>query len=164
MTHGDRAPETVVAEFRANGAVLAFPSILLVATAAAAGTLVFRLPESWMRWSALGGGALLVLVAFVVPLIRWLSRRYVVTTRRTIIREGVFSRSRREVLHSRVLEVTVRRSAGQAIIGSGDVVLEFGGGRSAVLRGVRSPGLVQGAISDLVDAQRVERDGRFPTA
>src|SRR5690606_40127207 len=94
---------------------------------------------------------------FVVPLWFWASRRYTVTTRRTILRDGMVVRRRREILHARVVEVAMRRSPAQTFAGSGDVVLEMGGGHNAVLHSVRAPGLVQAAITDLVEEQRADR-------
>lgn len=136
--------------------MLLLPSLILVAVAAALGFLVFRLDEDWQRWTALGVAAFLILVGFVLPLAAWLSRKYTVTTRRTIIREGLFARSRREILHSKVVEVRLRRGPGQLLVGSGSIVLVLGGGGDAVLRGLRGPRLVQEALTDLVEAQREE--------
>jgi len=160
VTLPDRDPETVVAELRPNLARLVLPAIVLVAVAGAAAFFGFRLTEPWQRWLVFGGGALVVLLAFVLPLWHWASRRYTVTTRRTILRDGMLVRRRREVLHARVLEVALHRSPLQAFAGSGDVVLELGGGHAARLRSVRSPGLVQAALGDLIEAQRAEREFR----
>jgi len=160
VTLTDRDPETVVAELRPNVASLILPAILLVAAVAALGFFGFRLPEAWQRWAILGGAGLVVVFGFVLPLWFWASRRYTVTTRRTILRDGMVVRRRREVLHARVIEVVLLRSPAQRFAGSGDVVLELGGDHSAVLRSVRAPGLVQAAIMDLVDAERADREFR----
>jgi len=145
-----------VADLRSNAIVLVIPSLLLVTVTAALGFVFFRLPEDWQRWSAVGAAACIILVGFVLPLTAWLSRRYTVTTRRTILRDGLVRRSRREILHAKVVEVRLERHPGQALAGSGHVILDLGQGGQAVLRGVRSPRLVQEALTDLVEAQREE--------
>jgi len=150
----EREPEVIVAELRPSAGVLVVPSLLLIAAAAAVGYFAFRLEVPWQRWGVIGGGVLVFLFGFLLPLWAWAARRITITTRRTVLRRGMFAHHRREVLHSRVLEVALHRSAAQRIAGSGDVRLELGQGQSAVLRGVRSPRLVQAALSDLVDAQR----------
>lgn len=150
----------VVAELRPNIGSLLLPTILLIAAVAAVAFFGLRLSEPWQQWAVGGGAALVVVFGFVVPLWFWASRRYTVTTRRTIVREGMVVRRRREILHARVVEVAMRRSPGQTFAGSGDVVLEMGGGHSAVLRSVRAPGLVQAAITDLVEEQRADREHR----
>ncbi len=156
----DREPEVIVAELRPGAGVLVLPSVLLVLVAAALGFFLFRLPDGWPRWAALAGAVLLVLLGFVLPIWAWASRRYTITTRRTILRAGLVARSRREVLHARVLEVDLDRRAGQRLGGTGDVTLELGQGRAAVLRNIRSPRLVQEALTDLVEAQRHEAAAR----
>ena len=95
MTLGERDPEAKVADLRSNALVLAIPSLLLLVVAAALGFVLFRLPEEWQRWTAIGVAAFVILVGFVLPLAAWLARRYTVTTRRTIIRDGLVWRSRR---------------------------------------------------------------------
>jgi len=150
----------VVAELRPSIGSLVLPTILLIAAVSAIAFFGLRLTEPWQQWAVGGGAALVVVFGFVVPLWHWASRRYTVTTRRTILRDGMVVRRRREILHARVVEVAMRRTPGQAFAGSGDVVLEMGGGHSAVLRSVRAPGLVQAAITDLVEEQRADREYR----
>lgn len=159
MTLSDRDPESVVAEFRSNVARLALPALLLVAAVAAVAFFGFRIEGIW-RWVLVGGGGVVVVLCFVVPLWHWASRRYTITTRRTILREGMVVHRRREILHASVVEVAMRRTPGQAFGGSGDVILELGGGHSATLRSIRTPALVQAALVDLVDAQRADREYR----
>jgi len=155
VSTGGREPETIVAELRPSTGALVLPSIVLIAAAAAVGYFVLRL-DGWQRWTLIGGAALLVLLCFVLPLWAWSARRYTITTRRTVIREGMIARRRREVLHVRVIEVALHRSGAQRLAGSGDVLLELGQGRTAALRGIRSPRLVQEALTDLVEARREE--------
>ena len=50
----------------------------------------------------------LVLFGGAVPLFRWMSERYVVTTRRLVVVHGLGTRTRQELLHSRGYDVTVR--------------------------------------------------------
>ncbi|HWL01245.1 MAG TPA: PH domain-containing protein [Microbacteriaceae bacterium] len=160
MTPSERDPEAVVADLRPSVAALILPTILLIAAVSALAYFGPRLAEPWQQWAVAGGAALVVAFGFVVPLWFWASRRYTVTTRRTILRDGMIVRRRREILHARVIEVAMRRGPGQAVAGSGDVVLELGGRHSAVLHSVRTPALVQAAISDLVEEQRADREYR----
>lgn len=160
MTLPERDLETVVADIRPSIGGLVLPAILLVAAVAALAFFGLRVTESWQRWAMAGAAGLVVVFGFVVPLWYWSSRRYTVTTRRTILREGMAVRRRREILHARVVEVAMRRTPAQSFAGSGDVILELGGGHAAVLRSIRQPALVQAALTDLVDAQRADREVR----
>ena len=160
MSLPERGAESVVADLRPSVGMLVLPTLLLIAAVAALAYFVLRVPETWQRWAILGGAVIVVLFGFIVPLWFWAARRYTITTRRTILRDGMVVRRRREILHARVLEVGMRRTPGQVVAGSGDVSLELGGGQSAVLRSVRAPALVQAAITDLVDAERHDREFR----
>ena len=68
----------------------------------------------------------LLLLGCLLPFLAWLTRRTTITTRRVIMRSGIFVRVRTEVLHNRGTEVTVRRTWGQSIFGSGDVRIDIG--------------------------------------
>lgn len=161
MTPPERDPELVVAHLRPNVAVLILPGLVLVALAAATGYLAFRAPETWQRWTVAGTATALAVLLFVLPLWHWASRRYTITTRRTILRDGMLVRHRREVLHSRVADVELRRTPLQSLVGSGDVSISVDGGRPAVLKGMRSPQLVQAALVDLSAAERADRQSRL---
>jgi len=160
MSLPDREPELSVAELRPNTARLVLPAIVFIAVVAALAFFGPRLPESWQRWAALGGAALVAFLVFVLPLWHWASRRTTITTRRTILREGMVIRRRREVLHASVVEVVLRRTPGQVMAGSGDVMLVLGGGHAATIHSVRRPALVQAALTDLVAEQRADRESR----
>jgi membrane protein YdbS with pleckstrin-like domain len=144
--------ETVVARLRPHGRALFWPTVLLVALAAAVGFFAGLLPEEWMRFTLLGVAALLALVGWLGPLLRWLARTYTITTRRVVVHSGILVRSRQEVLHSTAHDVTVRRSGLQAVFRSGDVLVSTGLDRPVVLADVPSADLVQAALHDLIEA------------
>jgi uncharacterized membrane protein YdbT with pleckstrin-like domain len=93
----------------------------------------------------------LVISGWLIPLCRWLSTRYTITTRRVVVRSGLVVRSRQELLHARIRDVTVRRGALQAVFRSGDVILNSGRD-PIVLKDVPSADLVQEALHDLIEA------------
>lgn len=157
----DPAPrESVVARLRPHVRALILPTVLLVAVAAAFGYLGGSFPETWQNLTAVGVAAVLVLVGWLMPFASWLARHYTITTRRIVIREGVFVRTRQEVLHSRVTAVTVRQGPIQSVIGSGDVVLERDNLASVVLSDVPGPTLVATALDDLASDRGADRGHR----
>lgn len=151
MTEEGRQPERVIARLRPHARVLVPPSIALVALAGAATYFAVSLDELWMRLAALLGGLLLGALLWLLPLLRWLSTQYVVTTRRVVLSRGLFVRTRSEVLLSRSHDVTVRRSGLQGAFRSGDVLLNTGLDRPVVLRDVPRADLVQRALGDVMD-------------
>jgi membrane protein YdbS with pleckstrin-like domain len=153
--HEPVEPERVVAKFRAHGRRLFFPTIFLIIVAGATGYFSSWFPEEWQNWSVLAGGALLAILFFVVPAVKWLSTRYVITTRRIILRRGLLVNTRSEVMLVRAGDLTVRKSMIQAMFRSGDVRIGAGQGEFAVLRDVPRADLVSEVIGELLESTHV---------
>ncbi len=153
-------PEHVVARLRSHGRRLAGPGIVTVIVCAATGYIAGRLPEPWMNQAVAALAAVLVLALSVVPLISWLAHRYVVTTRRIILRRGLFVNTRRDFLLSRGLDISLERRGLQLLFRSGDVRIENREGVAVLLRDVPSADLVLQAILDL--SERRPREPAVP--
>lgn len=160
MTGVERDPEAIVARMRPHARALVLPSIALIVLVGGTAFGVWQLPDPWMRWLALGGAALLVVLLFVVPIVAWLGRSVTITTRRVVVTEGGPVRRRHEVLHSRPIGVVLRRTPGQRIFGSGDIVLDLGYDRRIELKDLPNPRLVQECLSELMAAEHGEHAGR----
>jgi membrane protein YdbS with pleckstrin-like domain len=152
MTGEGRAPERVIARLRPHARALVLPSLALIALTGAATYLAVTLDELWMRLAALLAGLVLAALLWLLPLLRWLSTQYVVTTRRVVLSRGLFVRTRSEVLLSRSHDVTLRRSGLQGAFRSGDVLLNTGLDRPIVLRDVPRADLVQAALGEVMEA------------
>lgn len=120
------APETIVARVRRHGRHLTFPVIVLLAIAVASGYFIGTFPEAWMNLVAALGAVLLAVLLGIAPILSWLSRRAVVTTRRVIVHHGFFVRHRSEVSLARVREVRSKQNPVQRLFGSGDIDLYVG--------------------------------------
>ena len=119
-------PEVVVLRLRRHGRRLTLPVIALLAIAIASGIWVGALPEAWINLMVAAGAALLLLGLVLLPLLFWLTERITVTTRRLILRRGIFSRHRSEIALSRVREVSSRQTLLQRLFRSGDIQLHVG--------------------------------------
>lgn len=119
-------PEEIVVRVRRHGRHLTFPVMVLFLVAGLGGFFIGTLPELWMNVAAAAGA--LALLAFVVigPVLGWLARRAVVTTRRVIMHHGFFVRHRTEVSLARVREVRSKQNPIQRMWGSGDIDLYIG--------------------------------------
>jgi uncharacterized membrane protein YdbT with pleckstrin-like domain len=145
--------------------MLIIPALLLIATAGGAAYGLAALPEAWQQLAVLGVAFVIVLLGSFLPFLAWLTRRTTITTRRIIVRSGVFVRLRQELLHSRGYDVTLRRSWAQSAFGSGDVRIDTGHDHAVVLRDVPNPQLLQVALDELMaqsdtgisDRRRVEQ-------
>jgi membrane protein YdbS with pleckstrin-like domain len=145
-------PERILARLRPHGRVLLLPSLVLVAVAGAVGYFGGVLEESWQVTALYGAAALVVVLFCLVPLLAWLGHRYVITTRRLVLRRGLLVRVRQELLHSRGYDVSVTRGPLQAVFRSGDVRINTGLEAPVVLRDVPNADLVLRALQDLMEA------------
>jgi membrane protein YdbS with pleckstrin-like domain len=152
-------PESVVARLRPHGRALFWPTLALILIALGAGYFFGSFPQGWGHLAILAVAGLLALLLWLVPLFRWLGRRYTITTRRIILRSGFLVRARQEVLLSRARDVTVRKNGLQAVFGSGDVQVGAGSDRPLVLRDVPRANLVQAALHDLMESTALVDDG-----
>ncbi|MEX1078627.1 MAG: PH domain-containing protein [Homoserinimonas sp.] len=143
--------ERVIARLRPHARVLFWPSLLLIVGAAAIGYFQGSFPEDWQNLALLAGGGALLLLLWLGPLFRWLGKRYIITTRRLILRSGTFTRTRLELLHSRGYDITVRKGALQSMFGSGDVLINTGLDHPVELRDVPNADLVQSTLHDLME-------------
>jgi uncharacterized membrane protein YdbT with pleckstrin-like domain len=76
----------------------------------------------WIGLAVLGGIAVLWLT--VAPLLRWRTTHFVLTTRRVLVREGVFSRSGIDIPISRINTVQFRHSFIDRMLGCGTLIVE----------------------------------------
>jgi uncharacterized membrane protein YdbT with pleckstrin-like domain len=144
--------EVVVARLHPHGRALFWPSVALIAVCAAGGWFGSWFDLEWQNWIVRGAAVLLGVLLWLVPLLVWLGRRSVITTRRVVLHRGLVVRSRQELLHSRGYDLTVRRNAVQSLFRSGDVLINTGLDRPVVLWDVPGADLVQATLHDLMEA------------
>ena len=97
--------------------------------------------------------AILLLLAFVVvPLLRWRTTHYVITTHRVLFREGILARRGRDIGLSRITDVSYSQSLWERIINSGTVTIESAGDSGAtVLRHIPDSDGVQQLLNHMVE-------------
>ncbi|WP_353815356.1 PH domain-containing protein [Agromyces sp. SYSU T00266] len=142
--------EHVVARLRRHGRMLVLPAALLIAVAGVTAYAVPWLEDGWPRLAAIVAGSLVIVLGSLLPYLGWLSSRTTITTRRVIVRRGLFVRVRRELWHRSGYDVQVVRSWLQRMSGSGDVRLETGHEVAVVIRDVPKPLEVQAALHELM--------------
>jgi uncharacterized membrane protein YdbT with pleckstrin-like domain len=99
--------------------------LLVVALGSFLGALVASQP--WASWAWLGlvvVGAVLVIWLTVVPVLRWRTTHFVITTRRVLIREGVLARHGIDIPMSRINSVQFRHTLLERILGCGTLIIE----------------------------------------
>lgn len=143
--------EHIVARLRPHGRVIFWPSIALIAIMFGVGYYGGRFEQTWQNMAVLGAGAVLATLLWMIPMMSWLAQRYIITTRRIVVRRGLIVRHRQEVLHSRGLDISVRQGAFQRMVGSGDVFLNTGSDMPIRISDVPVANLVQSTLHDLAE-------------
>ena len=83
--------------------------------------------QAWAPWAwlALAVAGLALVGRFTVfPVVRWRTTHFVVTDRRVLVREGVFSRHGMDIPLKRISSVQFRQSLFERMVGSGTLVVE----------------------------------------
>ena len=97
--------------------------------------------------------ALVLLLFFVaVPLLRWRTTHYVVTTHRLLFREGILARRGRDIGLSRITDVSYRQTLWERVINSGTLTIESAGdGGATVLRQIPDSDGVQQLLNHMME-------------
>src|SRR4051812_11663434 len=138
--------EVLVLVLRPHVKTLAGPILLFLLVVPAATFLAAIVPEgsvqSWLR-GVVVLAALAVLVRWTFwPFLVWWNTVYAVTSRRLVMRTGVFNRSGHDMPLTRLNDVSFEHSLFQRMLGCGTLVVESAGEHGQVT---------------LVDVPRVER-------
>jgi len=156
--------ERLVLLLRRHVKVLFGPTLVLLVTAVAGGLLAGVTPEGARPWAwwAIGIVAAVVLLRWTVwPFVVWWNTVYVLTTRRLILRSGVFSRSGHDMPLTRLNDVSFSHTLWQRMLGCGTLVVESGGERGQIeLDDIPKVELVQRTLYRLSDEIRgLDGDG-----
>jgi uncharacterized membrane protein YdbT with pleckstrin-like domain len=83
--------------------------------------------QTWGHWAWLATAVVglgLVIRFTVVPVVRWRTTHFVVTTRRVLVREGVLTRHGIDIPLKRINSVQFRHTIFERIVGSGTLIIE----------------------------------------
>jgi uncharacterized membrane protein YdbT with pleckstrin-like domain len=114
-----------------------------------------------LRMLVLALAVLLLLSLVLVPLLRWRTTHYVITTHRLLFREGILARRGRDLALSRITDVSFTQTLWERIINSGTLTIESAGDSGAtVLRHIPDSDGVQQLLNHMVeeDADRRAQD------
>lgn len=155
--------EEVVLDLHPHWRALVRPLALVPITVGVGSYLFAVIPgwsiQRWLRLAVLVVAALVLVLGALRPYLRWVTRHYVVTTRRIVLRDGVLARNGRDVPLTRVNDVTFSHTLLERFFRSGTLVVESAGERGqVVLTDVPRVEKVQRTLYDLVaEAERPEQ-------
>lgn len=162
---GAPTEELLIARFRGHARRLFWSAVTLIAVLGATAYFYGNLPEPFQNWMLLAAAGVAVLVLVVVPWVIWYARTITVTTRRVIVKQGIGSRTRREMSHARGYTIGVRRSLPQRIWGAGTITLTNGVDAPLRLANVPNVTLVHETLADQIEVSQIlaHRDAQAGT-
>ncbi|CAA9264069.1 MAG: FIG00995613: hypothetical protein [uncultured Blastococcus sp.] len=103
--------------------------LLLVVGAASFGTAAIPAgrQQGIFRMLVLALALVLLLVFVLVPLLRWRTTHYVITSHRLLFREGILARRGRDIGLSRITDVSYTQTLWDRVINSGTLTIESAG-------------------------------------
>jgi uncharacterized membrane protein YdbT with pleckstrin-like domain len=120
--------EQVVVHRRPHWKMLIGPvCVLLLVVAVASFLAALVSAQSWALWAwlALAVAGLALVGRFTAyPVVRWRTTHFVVTDRRVLVREGVFTRQGLDIPLRRISSVQFRQGMLERLLGSGTLVVE----------------------------------------
>lgn len=140
--------------------------VVAVILALLAAVAVWATPDdstgNLVQWIAL---AVLVIVAIplvVVPVLRWRTTHYVITTHRVMVRRGILAKAGKDITLSKITDVSFRQSLLDRIIRAGTLDIESAGDSAdESLRYIPRSDEVQQLLNRLIDEDANRRAGRI---
>jgi len=132
------------------------PILLLILVLAALGALVYfrrHVPPA----AFLGSGivAFIVLTGIAIPVLRWQTTTYELTTRRLRLRRGILSRTGRDFPLIRISDVSFTHGLIDRLLGCGQLVVESAGEHGQlVLNEIPHVEMVQATLFQLVEDEQ----------
>jgi uncharacterized membrane protein YdbT with pleckstrin-like domain len=141
--------EHVVFRTRLHWKVLIGPLVLLLATLAAAAWM--RTQGPWSDWVLLAPavGVLVLLAA----LVKRQSSDFAVTSKRVMMKTGVFNTRSVEILLGKIEAIAVHQTIGGRVFGYGDIIVTGSGGTAESFSGIQGPLAFRRSVQSVTDTQ-----------
>jgi uncharacterized membrane protein YdbT with pleckstrin-like domain len=128
--------EQMVLDLHPHWSRLVVPVLALLVVCGLGGYGIAAAPHgsahSIVQWVILGVAVVLIFWFAVLPYLRWVTTRYVLTTDRLILRTGIVARHGRDVPLNRVNDVSFSENLLERILRSGTLVIESAGERGQI--------------------------------
>jgi len=123
--------EDVVLELHPHWKVLVVPVLELLVVLAVTGYLLAQ--DWWPRWITVVVAVVVVGALFGLPFLRWRTTQFVITTKRVVTREGLLTRSGRDIPLNRVNDVSFSHNLFERLLRCGTLTVESAGERGQVV-------------------------------
>jgi uncharacterized membrane protein YdbT with pleckstrin-like domain len=158
--------EEIVEHLHPHWITLVGPVLIFIVVCALSGVAIAFLPDSSTHHSAhqylllaiLVVALLLMLWLVLLPVIRWRSTHYVITSHRVLIRRGVLNHVGRDITLARINDVAYEQSIWDRIVRSGSLTIESAGEHGQeTLVNIPRANEIQQTLNRLVEADSMRR-------
>lgn len=117
---------------------------------------------NWIQWITVAVAVLLGIPLVIVPFLRWRTTRYVITTHRVMLRQGIVNKSGKDITLSKITDVSYERRMLDRLVGSGTLSIESAGDSpNELFRAIPHSDRVQQLINHLIDEDANKRAQRM---
>lgn len=117
---------------------------------------------NWIQWITVAVAVLLGIPLVIVPFLRWRTTRYVITTHRVMLRQGIVNKSGKDITLSKITDVSYDRRVLDRLVGSGTLSIESAGDSpNELFRAIPHSDRVQQLINHLIDEDANKRAMRM---
>ncbi len=111
-----------------------------------------------LRIVVLALAVIVLILLVIIPVLRWRTTHYVITTHRVMVRTGILSRHGKDIGLTRITDVSYTQSLWDRIIGAGTLTIESAGeGPPQVFRNIPNSDDTQQLINHLVEEDEQSR-------
>lgn len=159
--------EEMVVDTHPHWKAILLPALWVPLIVGVAAWSAFSIPDSrargYLQLSTVVVAVALLIWVSLLPWLRWRTTRFIVTSRRVVVRSGVISRTGRDIPLTRINDVSYEHGPVERVLGCGTLLIESGGERGQlVVDAVPHVEMVQRKLSDLVEeanSRAGRRDG-----
>lgn len=153
--------EEVISRLHPHWKMLFWPVVIFLVAVGAGAYGAAVTDSATLRYVIIAAVVLVVVIFTLLPVLRWRTTHFVVTSHRVLIRRGILSRSGRDVPLSRINDVSFEHSFFERLLGCGTLTVESAGERGqVVLKDVPRVERVQGRIYQLMEDATDRNDDR----
>lgn len=111
-----------------------------------------------IQWVLLAIAVLVAIPFVLVPILRWRTTHYVITTHRVMVRKGILNKMGKDITLSKITDVSFKQTVMDRIINAGSLNIESAGDSpDEMLRYIPNSNHVQQLINRLIDQDDMRR-------
>lgn len=145
--------EQELLHLRSHGKIMVRPTLWLIVVAVLGGVVFAMLPVSWRPisgWVVTIAALAVAIPVYLVPLLRWRTTTYTLTSHRLITRSGIVNKAGHDLPVARITNVAYERGLTDRMLGCGSLVFTTSAEAPVVLHDIPRVEDVGVAISNLL--------------